>query len=89
LPRSGGHRFSFTTKPMTTLINDNPLPTSIISYENNKLKPRKIKIQLTNNKNSELSKSFKSLCSAATYFKEIDSSSDRGTMRKYINSGKP
>jgi len=72
---------------MAPLIKDSSLPTSIISYANNKLKPRKI--QLTNILNSKISNSFKSLSSAVSYITEIDRSSDRSTMRKYINSGKP
>jgi NUMOD1 domain len=79
-----GHRFSFS--PLTTLNSDYSIPNSIIYYENNNLKPRKI--QLINIVKPKLSNTFESLNSAAIYIKKMDGSSDRSTMRKYINSGK-
>lgn len=74
-----GHKFSFT--PLNSSNNNH----TIISLANLK-KARKIEV--TNVLKPELSKSLNSLTLAAAYIREIDGVSDRGIMRKYINSGK-
>lgn len=74
-----GHKFSFT--PLNSSNNNH----TIISLANLK-KARKIEV--TNALKPELSKSLNSLTLAAAYIREIDGVSDRGIMRKYINSGK-
>lgn len=71
-----GFKFSFSL--------DAPIFNTISSPKINEAK----KIQLINIVKPELSKTLDSLNSAAKYIKEVDGKSDKGTMRKYIDTEK-
>ena len=72
---------SFTPNPPL-----NALSAPIVSTVNSKNKARQI--QLTNVVNPDLSRELTSITAAAAYIKEVDGKCDKGTLRKYINSGK-